>query len=328
MSDAVTPDHQDQNRAAVVVPLDGSVLAERALPLAKAFLPANGELVLIQVLPESGALTELATADLLTPAELEADQHAEARGEMESVAQRLRGEGVPARVQVLEGDPVQVITRVAAKLEAELIVMATHGRGALQRLAHGSVADGVSRHATTPVLLVRVRNASDHDLADAPVRRLVIPHDGSETAAQAVPVAVKYATALDVPVLLVRAVSPSGDVPMSFSPAGGPDAVSAAVYEEVLEDQEDDALASLDAVKTEMVNQGIAVTAEVMVGTAAAVIQELHTPGDVVVMSSHGRSGIGRWLLGSVAEKLVREGTAPVIVVPAADRAAAHEANG
>jgi nucleotide-binding universal stress UspA family protein len=329
MSDAVTPnqqDPQDQNRVAVVVPLDGSELAERALPLAKAFLPANGELVLVQVLPGPSALTELATADLLTPVELDEDQNAEARADMEAVVERLRGEGLAARALVLEGDPVHEITRVAAELEAELIVMATHGRGALQRLAHGSVADGVSRHAATPVLLVRVRNMKDHDLADAPVRRLVVPHDGSETAAEAVPVAVRHARTLGVPVLLVRAVNPSGDVPMAFTPAGGPDAVSAAVYEEVLEDEEDAATASLDTVKAEIAGQGVTVTSEVMVGTAVAVIGELHAPGDVVVMSSHGRSGIGRWLLGSVAEKLVREGTAPVIVVPAADRVAAHEA--
>lgn len=325
MPDAVTPDQQDQDRVAVVVPLDGSELSERALPLAKALVPANGELVLVQVLPGPGALTELATADLLTPAELDADQNAEARADLEAVAQRLRGEGLAARVLVLDGEPVHEITRIAAELEAELIVMATHGRGALQRLAHGSVADGVSRRAATPVLLVRVRDTNDHDLVGAPVRRLVVPHDGSETADQAVPVATRYAKALGVPVLLVRAVNPSADVPMAFTPAGGPDAVSGAVYEEVLEDEEEAARASLDAVKAEMAGQGVDVATEVMAGTAVAVIGELHAQGDVVVMSSHGRSGIGRWLLGSVAEKLVREGTAPVIVVPAADRVAAHE---
>ena len=325
MSDAV---NQDQNRAAVVVPLDGSELAERALPLARAFMPANGELVLVEVLPGPTALTELATAELLTPVELDADQNAEARGQMEAVAQRLRDEGVAARALVLEGEPVHEITRVASELQAELIVMATHGRGALRRLAHGSVADGVSRRAATPVLLVRVRNANDHELADAQVRRLVVPHDGSETAAQAVPVATRYAKILNVPVLLVRAVNPSGDLQMAFAPAGGPDTISSAVYEEVLEDEENAANSSLDAVKAEMANQGVTVTSEVMIGTAVAVIGEMHAPGDVVVMSSHGRSGIGRWLLGSVAETLVREGTAPVIVVPAADRVAAHEAHG
>src|SRR5215207_4979071 len=306
MSDAVTPDQpvlQDQNPVAVVIPLDGSEFAEMALPLAKAFLPANGELVLVEVLPGPSALTELATADLLTPTELEADQNAEARADLDAVVERLRGEGVAARSLVLEGDPVHEIVRVAAELEADLVVMATHGRGAFQRLTHGSVADGVSRHALTPVLLVRVKNARDHRLSDAPVRRLVVPQDGSKTAAQAVPVAIKYATGLDVPVLLVRAVNPSGDVPMSFSPAGGPDAVSAAVYEEVLEDEEEAASVSLDAVKAEFASQGVTVTSEVMIGTAVSVISEMHAPGDVVVMTSHGRSGIGRWLMGSVAEK-------------------------
>ena len=88
----------------------------------------------------------------------------------------------------------------------------------------------------------------------------------------------------------------------------------------MLEDEENAANSSLDAVKAEIAGQGVTVTSEVMIGTAVAVIGELHAPGDVVVMSSHGRSGIGRWLMGSVAERLVREGTAPVIVVPAADR--------
>lgn len=316
-----------QDRAAVVVPLDGSDLAERALPLARAFLPGNGELVLVQVLPgDGGALTELATADLLTPDELSDGQRAEARGELAPAVGRLRDEGVAARTLVLKGDPTQEISRVAAELDADLIVMATHGRGALKRLTHGSVADGVARRAATPVLLVRVRGTHDGRLAEEPVRRLVVPHDGSDMAQLAVPVAATYAKQLDVPILLIRAVNPTSETSMAFSPAGGADAISAAVYEDVLEEEEAAAATALDAVEANLTAQGVTVTSEVMVGTAVAVIAELHAPGDVVVMSSHGRSGIGRWLLGSVAEKLVREGTAPVLIVPAADRVAAHEA--
>jgi len=311
-------------RESIIVPLDGSDLSERALPLARAFL-ADGELVLVQVLPGPGALSELAAADLLTEAELEGSERDDVRGALDGIAQRLRADGVAARVLVLEGEPEHEITRVAAELDASLIVMATHGRGALQRLAHGSVADGVSRRAATPVLLVRVRDADGASAAEGPVRRLVVPYDGSEVAGQAIPVAAAHARALGVPILLVRAVNPSGDVPVAFTPGGGPDGVSTMLYEEILEDEEDAAKASLAGISTELTTQGIAVTSEVLVGLAATVIEELHQPGDVIVMSSHGRSGIGRWLLGSVAEKLVREGISPVILVPAADRVAAHE---
>ncbi len=312
-------------RQSIIVPLDGSDLSERALPLARAFLAAEGELVLVQVLPGAGALSELAAAELLTEADLDGGERDDARGALDGIAHRLRADGVAARVLVLEGEPVHEITRVAAELDASLIVMATHGRGALQRLAHGSVADGVARRAATPVLLVRVRDAAGASAVEGQVRRLVVPYDGSEVAAQALPVATAHARALGVPVLLVRAVNPSGDVPVAFTPAGGPDGVSTMLYEEILEDEEDAATESLAAVSVDLSAQGISVTSEVLVGSAVSVIEELHQPCDVVVMSSHGRSGIGRWLLGSVAEKLVRDGISPVILVPAADRVAAHE---
>lgn len=310
----------------IVVPLDGSDLSEKALPLARAFGRQGGEIVLLQVVPSEGAMTELATADLLTPAELDGSDRDEARTSLRGVVERLRAEGATARDLVVEGDPVREICRVAAELDAGLIVMATHGRGALQRLTHGSVADGVSRRAATPVLLVRVQDKGGPKAADATVRRLLVPYDGSEVAAQALPVAAAHAGALGVPILLVRAVNPAADMPAAFGPAGGGDPSSAILYGEILDDEQVAATESLAAVTAELGKAGVEVMSTVVVGSAVTAVEELSEPGDVVVMSSHGRSGIGRWLLGSVAEKLVREGKTPVLLVPAADRVAAHEA--
>jgi len=312
----------------IVVPLDGSELSERALPLARAFLSKGGELVVVQVAPSEGALSELAAADLLTPAELDGDDRAESRSALRRVVERLRGEGAAARELLVEGDPVHEICRVAAELDASLIVMATHGRGALQRLTHGSVADGVSRRAATPVLLVRVRDGAGSGVPAADIRRLLVPYDGSEVAAQALPVAVAHAKALGVPVLLVRAVNPAAEMPGAFGPAGGGDPSSAILYGEILDDEQDAATESLAALTSDLGKAGVSVSSQVVVGSAVTAVEELSEPGDVVVMASHGRSGIGRWLLGSVAEKLVREGKAPVLLVPAADRVAAHEAAG
>lgn len=312
----------------IVVPLDGSELSERALPLARAFLPEGGELVLVRVRASEGALSELAAADLLTPAALDGGDQADARSALQGVVERLRGEGVTARDLVVEGEPVHEICRVAAELDAGLIVMATHGRGALRRLTHGSVADGVSRRAETPVLMVRVQDKGGPKTVEATVRRILVPYDGSEVAAQALPVAATHAAALGVPILLVRAVNPAADVPAAFGPAGGGDPSSAILYAEILNEEQDAAAASLAAVTNDLAKVGVTVTSQVVVGSAVTAVEELSEPGDVVVMASHGRSGIGRWLLGSVAEKLVREGVAPVLLVPAADRVAAHDSAG
>lgn len=306
----------------VIVPLDGSDLSERALPVARAFLPAGAELVLVRVVPASSALAEIAVRDVLSAEEIDQAIQDEARQESEETLQKLAAQGAKARLVVADGDPETEIVRVAHEAGASLIVMATHGRGALGRFTYGSVTDRVARTAKVPVLVVRADERLDVNAAGlAAVRRLLVPYDGSEIAAQAIPVAAAYAAQLGAEVHLLRSVNPVNQASASFSfPASVTGDVS--LYETLLDQDRADAETSLRDAAGQFKAAGVPVTTQVEIGPAAHDIADAAKPGDVIVMTSHGRSGFGRWLLGSVAEKLVREAPVPVLLVPAAERVA------
>jgi nucleotide-binding universal stress UspA family protein len=171
----------------ILVPLDGSALAEQALPYAEALAAPGRELILLEVGPDEDELSLL-------------DRHADSC----------------ARLQTATGDPAQQILQVARDLGVGLIVMTRHGRGALGREAFGSVADTVTRTAPVPVLVVR----PDTDEAPAApvIRRVVVPLDGSSLAERALPTAQALAEQLKVPMHLVTAIDVTSLLPVEMLP--------------------------------------------------------------------------------------------------------------
>ena len=160
-------------------------------------------------------------------------------------------------------------------------------------------------------MIVRPRRGGTEDGGVVPVRRLVVPLDGSELAAHALPVAHGLAKRLGLPVLLVNVVGPSAAISPLVA-GGAPSAPP--VADHLRAETRDEAERKLERASRRFETAGIAVGRQVLDGAAAALL-DLMRPDDVVVMTSHGRSGLGRWLLGSVAEKLVRHGAAPVLLV-------------
>ncbi len=145
----------------ILVPLDGSPLAEAALPHAAAIARRFGAgITLLQVvstLPVTTAVDAAATAGaeaMLAMEAIEATEQA-AHDYLEEVARRPELEGISFRLRVVRGSPAREIVRLAQEERAELIVMSTHGRSGLGRLVFGSVADQVLREAGIPILLVR-----------------------------------------------------------------------------------------------------------------------------------------------------------------------------
>ncbi|HEU0113174.1 MAG TPA: universal stress protein, partial [Thermomicrobiales bacterium] len=180
----------------ILVPLDGSPAAERALAFV-ALLPSR-RARLLQVFPD---ITEW-----FHPSEPLLDAWRTGRADdaadyLWRVSAPLRKQGREVDVAWAFGDPAAEI--VAAAQDADLIAMTTHGRGMPERVVLGSVADRVARHAPTPTLLVR---AGVGAAGNAAIARLVVPLDGSPLADQALPVAAELAAALEVPLLLVRAL--------------------------------------------------------------------------------------------------------------------------
>jgi nucleotide-binding universal stress UspA family protein len=121
--------------AKVLVPLDGSTFAEGALTYIERLTRA--EVFLLRAVAEDG--------------------RREAQTYLEAIAARLRTRGVQSRIMVVLGEAAEAITRAAEESNVEVIAMTTHGRGGIERLVFGSVADAVLRDSTRPVFLVPVR---------------------------------------------------------------------------------------------------------------------------------------------------------------------------
>ncbi len=141
----------------ILVPLDGSKLAEQALPYATELCKGSVEVILFQVvhLPLPLAAPD---ASLAVPVPAPDELLQEAKNYLEGIAEKLRGEGVSVRTDAVERDVVaDAIVEYAAEHGVDLIVMTTHGRSGISRLIFGSVAESVVRHAPCPVLLVRAK---------------------------------------------------------------------------------------------------------------------------------------------------------------------------
>jgi nucleotide-binding universal stress UspA family protein len=284
----------------ILVPLDGSPEAKSALPYAAALVAPGGTIVLLTVV----ATGEDQAGDDVSHAALDA------------AAAELRAAGFTIKTRVLTGDPATRILEAAANGGADVIVMASHGRGAIGRLLHGSVADRVARDATVPVMVAR-----SAQLAPGPVgiTRLVVPLDGSPLAEESLPVAIGISRRLGTPLLLVRAVNIAELMPPAV---GMGEAIPFQIYDETEEEMEKGARAYLEATAASLQKQGLPVITRVLSGPPASAIAEVTHAGDVIVLTSHQRSGVVRWLMGSVAESLVRSDDCPVILVPASEAAA------
>lgn len=141
--------------ARVLVPLDGSELAEVALPhVVGAARPSNAAVVLLRVLPPLPPAV-LPEGTFVDWDQVQREALAEARAYVEQVQRRLAAEGLTVTTEVRSGEAAGTIVETARELRADLIVMATHGRSGLGRWVLGSVADRVVRAAHVPVLLIR-----------------------------------------------------------------------------------------------------------------------------------------------------------------------------
>jgi nucleotide-binding universal stress UspA family protein len=302
------PGEAGNDATRLLVPLDGSEAAQAALPYALALATPGAELILLTVVPEDEAAASGDPA-AATPED-------QARAALELVAKGVRQSGHAVRIEVAVGDPTARIVDTAADMNATMIVMTSHGRGALGRLIFGSVADGVSRTADVPVMIVRAGKVEPGPVG---ITRLLVPLDGSPRAEESLPVATAISRRLGTPLVLVQVINPAA----LLTPASGigGQIVPPDVYDETAGQMERDAHDYLDGVARRLRQEGLPVVTQVLTGSATGAIMNATALGDVIVLTSHGRSGVERWLLGSVAEQLVREAPAPVILVPSAERA-------
>ncbi len=299
----------------ITVPLDGSPLAESALPYALALADAMGmPMTLVHVVPRGYHALDYA---LRYDAAGEAAALAQAGRELEARASALIGHERPVDTYVAVGDAAEEILRHAERSADRCIVMATHGAGGVLHWAFGSVARKVITGATVPTLVVRPRAVPERPEEPAPIKNILVPLDGSDLAREALTLAKTIARPLRATVTLARIV-PIPTVMYMASPYTP--MMTQPYFDEAIAAQREAAVADLDAIVGDLRTAGITATAVVQSGSPANQLLDLLADGhyDLVVMSSHGQTGIKRWALGSVAERLVEASHTPVLIVRAA----------
>ncbi len=234
-----------------------------------------------------------------------------ALGASEEAANQIRLQSV-----VLAGNPAGRIVQYARNNSIDLIVMSTHGRTGIKPWALGSVADKVARASPVPVLLVRGKERP-HGIQKRPnPAKAVVPLDGSEESEASIPWVTEMALKLKMQVSLLQVI----EVGYRIAPSGYGWVVLA---QDQLQSDEAKAKEYLESVRSRLTKDGVAVEnvlvkqgdpAEEITGFAA------ETGGDLIAMSTHGRSGIGRWALGGVASKVLNGSNVPVLLVRAKKR--------
>lgn len=310
----------------VIVPLDGSPLAEQALPYAKLLAKTlDARIELLRVIPdierENILVDSMATMYVGEHAnsyherdrQLLEDVRSHAEGYLESQAESLRMAGLEFTTMVRFGPPAEVIVETAAALESAVIVMATHGYSGIQRWALGSVADKVIHATTVPVLLIRGQTVAR--AVEPGLRSILVPLDGSTLAEQALPIATDLARRADAKLVLLHAVDPLLEVAPNTRGLGARMAHSEQVLHDLVGDSERQLReigGTIDQVDMEIVPMAlVGYPAEVIVDEA----ERRHV--DLVVMVTHGYSGLRRWALGSTADKVLHSTRTPLLLLRA-----------
>jgi nucleotide-binding universal stress UspA family protein len=303
---------KSMERRTVLITLDGSAVAEAALPYGRALAAALGARVELFSVVERlhGILpTQRNAADRALHAAI-----ADLESYLDAVTEQVFEQGSNVFRCVIGGDPAEEILAASREADTAAVVMATHGRGGVRRAVLGSVADKVLRQARTPLLIVRPRE--DRTVEQRlHVRRIMTPLDGSKLAETALPLATELAQASGASLLLVRAQPPmathtlAGDYMPDFS----------SIDRELMAQAE-----------RYLVSVRAGLPEQITVETVAAPFDGMELPFfaernsvDLVVMTTRGLGGLQRLLLGSVADRMVRLGP-PVLLVP--PTAAATEA--
>ncbi len=300
----------------ILVPLDGSELAEQVLPYVRILgkgLQARVELLRVFE-PVSPSLADPAHGLYLD--RIIASVRTQMQDYLENVAASLRKDGLTVSTIVHEGNPAASIVQEAETIPDTLVAISTHGRSGITRWVMGSTTDKVLHATSHPLLIVRVR---DRPVVGPGVKvnSVLVPLDGSTIAEQALPYAVALATALGLNVILLRVTLSAEDYPLPASDFAG---YPLSRIEGLIEMADAEAREYLETVCEKLREQGVdSVEGRVVHGHPGGTIIDMtrQIQDCLVAMTTHGVSGLDRWIRGSVANRVVRHSVDPVLVIRA-----------
>ena len=300
-----------QDRRPILVPLDGSALAETALPWAVVLATRwRAPLVLARVVAlRSHAAVSLADAALAAGAYEYEEQEARAYLERSASALRAAHPDVEVRGEVVCGDAAGALLDLEQQVDARVVVLTTHGRTGLARWARGSVAETIVRYGAAPVLLVRPwdrdETAAHLDGMAREGLRVLVPLDGSPLAQGVLPLVSDLAAGARGELILAGVVRPPDEH------AIGP------YYHPHFQDDRRALREYLSHRRADAEQAGIrarsAVGVESDVATALIDLASIES-ADVIALSTHGRGAIGRLLYGSIADRVAHAARVPVLL--------------
>jgi nucleotide-binding universal stress UspA family protein len=289
----------------ILVPLDGSELSAKAIPYAVAIARATNQSMVLLTVWE-GVERELRSTPVPTAGAI--DEHARVLRQdfLDATAHRVLAQEIEVRKELREGRPSEELLWYCDRHQPGLLIMATHGRSGIQRMWYGSVATRLMQMAPVPTLLVGPTALEDTKATPA-IRSILVPLGGSPLGEVALEPAAALAEALGARLILARATRlPAQTFAFGVSPVYVPD-----IEQTLTSAAEEYLLGARDRITTSPPPE----TRVLRGSPAAAILEFVAREGiDLVVMASHARTGVARWTLGSVADRVI-QGAAPVLLI-------------
>jgi nucleotide-binding universal stress UspA family protein len=280
----------------ILIPLDGSKEAESVLPYVRNLAPQfNSRVYILGV--GIGRKTRRVNRLL--------------EDYVNRIINELHVYNIKAEPVILYGTAAEKILDFTTEKEIDLIIMATHGRSGITRWWMGSVAEKVISEATAPVLLIRSKRRKTKGTVDKleSIHKILAPLDGSDIGEVALPYAEAVAANSRATINLIQIISPPGTVEANL--LGGPD------WRKFVNAMRDAGESYLKSIAERLSGKDIKVSYEVLTGDPADKIVEYSTAkgANLIAMSTHGRTGLSRWVLGSVADKVLHGARIPILLV-------------
>jgi nucleotide-binding universal stress UspA family protein len=292
----------------LLVPLDGSTFSENALAHAAAIAERTGGTIRLALVhtPLPMTVTEVSAVPLLDQWHMD---HREREGAyLEEQAKWLRERGLEVETLLRSGDVVRELRELAP--ESDLLVLATHGRGGLERAWLGSVADSLVRHVDTPLLLIRPhQDADEPPRSVAAPRRILVGSGGSPAALAVVEEAARLARVLDAKLTLLRVVAFPAGLGSPYIPH------TAEMDRATVEASEAGAREALEELAGRFQDIEVDTMVTRAFHAARGILEAVDEAGaDMVAVGAHRRTALGRAVLGSTADKVIRAAMVPVLV--------------
>jgi len=294
---------------AILVPLDGSAFGEQALPVALSIARRASATVRLAHVHMAGQ-SPFMNLSMISADDIDGQARALERAYLERVAQRASScLGTPTPIDLLDGPIATALCAYAQASDVDIIIMSTHGRGALRRVWLGSVAAALIRQAQTPILLVRPQQEHMHSTHEPDFRHVLLPLDGSSLAEQALEPAITLGTLTQARYTLLQALDP-----LIAEHTRPPYAVG--LDRRLLADVKDHATTYLERVAARLRARSLQVETTLVVGSPAHAICDYARAHavDLIAMATHGHGGLSRLLLGSVTDAVVHTADVPVLL--------------